>query len=148
MRLKPRPRGESVVTRSMLITCGSVGIFMAVANLILIQIGKNHYGSVATGSSIGLTAFALMLIVAAYHSRSETGTLLTTETFNSSNLNWTALAELAGAFLLTQSDFLRRLLGTTELTAQQWALALLAAVALLLAWELGKWIARRAATPS
>jgi hypothetical protein len=37
----------------------------------------------------------------------------------------------------------RRLLGTAQLTAGQWGLALLAAVVLLLGWEAGKWIARR-----
>jgi Ca2+-transporting ATPase len=91
-----------------------------------------------------------MLVVAAYHSRSEIGTIFTSDTFNSRQLNWTALAEIAGAWLITQSDFLRRLLGTTEITAQQWGLALLAAVLLLLTWELGKWVGRRssAAVPA
>ena len=44
-----------------------------------------------------------------------------------------------------QADFLRRLLGTAQLTAGQWGLAFLAAVVLLLSWEAGKWIARRTA---
>ena len=144
MQNRPRPRGDSVLTRPMFITCGLVGLFMAIANLVLIEIGIHAYNSTQVGSSIGLTAFALMLVVAAYESRSETGTVFTTDTFNSRNLNLTALAEIVGALLLTQWDFLRRLLGTTDLTAQQWGLALLAAVLLLLAWEAGKWIARRA----
>ncbi len=58
-------------------------------------------------------------------------------------MNKIALAELAGAFLITQADFLRRLLGTTPLTAQQGGLALSMAVLLLLGWEIGKWVARR-----
>jgi Ca2+-transporting ATPase len=142
MRQKPRPRGESVVTSHMLIICVLVGLFIAVANLVLIQIGKNYYGSLATGSSIALTAFSLMLVVAAFHSRSETGTIFSTDTFNSSQLNWTALAEIGGAYLITQTEFFRRLLGTTDLTTRQWLLAFLAAVGLLIVWELGKFIAR------
>ncbi|HEY6398601.1 MAG TPA: HAD-IC family P-type ATPase, partial [Solirubrobacteraceae bacterium] len=145
MRLRPRPRGQSVLTGPMFVTCGLVGLFMAAANLILIEVGIHHYGSTAIGSSIGLTAFALMLVVAAYECRSERGTVLTTDTFNSPQLNWTAVAEFIGAILITQWDFLRRLLGTTELTTQQFGLALCSAVALLLVWELGKWIARRTA---
>ena len=58
-------------------------------------------------------------------------------------LNLIALAEIAAAFLITQADFLQRLLGTTPLTARQWGIGLLAAVVLLLGWEAGKWIARR-----
>jgi len=146
MRLKPRPRGESVVTRRMLVICILVGLYIAIANLFLIQLGTIKYGSLATGSSIALTAFSLMLIVAAYHARSETGTIFTTDTFNSSQLNWTALAEFAATFLITQTAFFRRILGTTDLTSEQWALAALAAIGLLIMWEVGKWIARRVAS--
>ncbi len=58
-------------------------------------------------------------------------------------MNRIALVELAGAFLITQADFLQRLLGTTKLSPRQWGLALSAAVVLLAFWESGKWIARR-----
>ena len=101
----------------MLITCGLVGLFIAVANLALIATGKNHYGSIKTGQSMGLVAFSLMLVVAAFEARSETETAFGTDTFNSSRMNLIALAEVAGAFLITQADFLRRLLGTAQLTA-------------------------------
>jgi Ca2+-transporting ATPase len=143
MKLSPRPRGESVLTRPTMLTSGLVGLAMATANLALIEVGKNEYGSVAVGSSIGLTAFVLMLVVAAYECRSETGTVFTLDTFDSTQMNLTATAEIAGAILVTQWDFLARLLGTTQLTAQQFGLALLAALVLLGVWELGKWGARR-----
>ena len=143
MSRRPRPRGDSILTKGVLITCGLVGLFMAVANLALIATGKNHYGSIKIGQSMGLVAFCLMLVVAAFEARNETETAFSTDTFNSSRMNLTALAEVAGAFLITQADFMQRLLGTAQLTARQWGLALLAAVVLLLGWEAGKWIARQ-----
>ncbi len=143
MRRRPRPRGDSILTTGVMITCGLVGLFIAVANLALIALGKNHYGSIAIGQSIGLVAFSLMLVVAAFEARSETESVFSVETFNSSRMNLIAAAEIAGAFLITQADFMQRLLGTTQLTGGQWGLGLLAAVVLLLVWELGKWIARR-----
>jgi P-type Ca2+ transporter type 2C len=139
----PRPRGESILTRAVMITCGLAGLFIAVANLALIAAGKNHYGSIKTGQSMGLVAFSLMLVVAAFEARSETGTAFDTDVFNSSKMNLIAAAEIAGAFLITQADFMNRLLGTAQLTAAQWGFAFLAAVVLLLGWEAGKWIARR-----
>ncbi len=72
MNRHPRPRGESILTTGVMITCGLVGLFVAVANLALIAIGKDHYGSVATGRSIALVGFTLMLVVAAFEARSET----------------------------------------------------------------------------
>ena len=139
----PRPRGDSILTKGVMITSGLAGLYVAIANLVLISTGKNHYGSLATGRSMGLVGFSLMLVVAAFEARSETDTIFTLDTFNSSRMNWIALAEFAGAFLITQADFLRRLLGTSQLTARQWGISLLAAVVLLAGWEAGKWIARR-----
>jgi Ca2+-transporting ATPase len=143
MRRRPRPRGDSILTTGVVVTCSIVGLYIAVANLVLIAVGTNHYGSLAIGRSIGLVAFTLMLIVAAFEARSETETAFSVDTFNSSRMNLIALAEVAGAFLITQADFMQRLLGTTTLTARQWGMGLLAAVVLLLGWELGKWVARR-----
>ena len=145
MNRRPRPRGESILTRGVMITCGLVGLFIAIANLALIAVGKNHYGSIKTGQSMGLVTFSLMLVVAAFEARSETATAFDTDIFNSSRMNVIAAAEVAAAFLITQADFMQRLLGTTQLTAAQWGFAFLAAVVLLLGWEAGKWIARRRA---
>ena len=147
MSRRPRPRGESILTKPMMITCGLGGLYVAVANLLLIVIGKNYYGSIQIGQSIGLVAFSLMLVVAAFESRRERGSAFSTETFNSPRMNKTALVEIALAYLITQADFLNKLLGTVSLTCAQRAMALLAAVVLLLLWELGKLIARRSAAP-
>ncbi|MER7692130.1 hypothetical protein [Streptomyces sp. NPDC097610] len=50
---------------------------------------------------------------------------------------------VALAVLVTQLDGFRRILGTTQINARQFGWALLAAVALLFLWELGKLLARR-----
>jgi Ca2+-transporting ATPase len=142
MTRRPHPRGESILTRAVMVTCGLVGLVVAVGNLVLIEIGKRHYGSVGVGRSMALVAFTLMLVVAAFEARSATGSTFTVGTFNSTRMNVIAAAEVVGAFLITQADFLRRLLGTERLTGLQWGMALLCAVVLFLGWEIGKWIAR------
>jgi Ca2+-transporting ATPase len=58
-------------------------------------------------------------------------------------MNWTALAELALAIMITQMDLFNRLLGTTPLRHGQFLLALASAVLLVALWEGGKLIARR-----
>ncbi|WP_406502155.1 cation-translocating P-type ATPase C-terminal domain-containing protein [Streptomyces sp. NBC_00500] len=98
----------------------------------------------AFGVDPAFTAFALCLIVAAFECRSETDSVLTTSTFDSRQMNWVALAQFVLAVLVTQLDGFRRILGTTRIDARQFGWALLAALALLLLWELGKLLARRA----
>jgi Ca2+-transporting ATPase len=145
MRRRPRPSTESIITRGVQLTSGLVGLYMAIVLDALIYFGKQHYHSTQIGSSIGLTAFALMLVVAAYESRGLTGTVLESATFDNPRMNWTALAELGLAVMITQLDLFNRLLHTTPLKAGQFGLALAAAVLLLALWELGKLIARRQA---
>ena len=84
-----------------------------------------------------------MLVVAAYESRSLTGTTLVSEAFDNPRMNWTAVVEIALAVMVTQMDLFNRLLDTTPLRAGQFGLALAAAVLLLAVWEAGKLIARR-----
>ena len=143
MRRRPRPRGESVLTRPVLVTVGLAGLAITVVLLGLIKVGKDLYGSVAVGQSIAFTAFALCLIVAAFECRSETASVLTPSTFDSKQMNWVALAQFVLAVLVTQLDGFRRLLGTTEISARQFGWALLSALALLTVWELGKYLGRR-----
>jgi Ca2+-transporting ATPase len=85
----------------------------------------------------------LCLIVAAVQCRSETGTVLTTATFDSKQMNWAMLGEFVLAVLVTQMDVFNRLLGPTQLHLRQFGWALVPPLALLLLWELGKYITRR-----
>jgi P-type Ca2+ transporter type 2C len=146
MARSPRPRGESVLTKGVLVTVGLSGLAITIGLLGLIAIGQHLYGSVAIGQSIAFTCFALCLIVAALECRNETGTVLTTASFDSKQMNWVMLGEFVLAVLTTQMDAFRRLLGTTQINLREFAWALVPAVALLLLWELGKLLARRSAS--
>lgn len=146
MRRTPRPRGESVLTRPLLVTVGLAGLALTVLLLALIKLGENHFGSVHIGSSMAFTAFALCLIVAAFECRSETESALRTTTFDSKQMNLAALSEFLLAVLVTQLDGFRRILGTAEINLRQFGWALLSAVVFLALWELGKALARRGRT--
>jgi Ca2+-transporting ATPase len=146
MSLHPRRRGESVLTRRLVVTVGLVGLAMTIGLLTMIQAGQDQFDSLSVGISIAFTAFALMLIVAAFESRSETDTTIATSTFDSSKMNWVALAEFAVAVATTQVGGFRRLLDTTDLNMEQWAWALVPMVALFVLWELGKLALRRFGT--
>jgi Ca2+-transporting ATPase len=148
MRLPPRPGSESIVTTGVKLTSGLVGLYMAICLDTLIYFGKQHYHSTVIGQSIALSAFALMLIVSAYECRSVSLSIFVRETFDNTKMNWTAIAEIALAVMITQMDLFNRLLKTEPLKAGQFGLALAAAVLLLALWEVGKLIARRQGSTS
>jgi P-type Ca2+ transporter type 2C len=143
MSLTPRPRGQSVLTKSVVITVSLAGLAITIGLLLLLELGKAHFDSAAIGNSIAFTSFMICLIVAAIECRSETESVLTTGTFDSKQLNWAILGEFVLAVLVTQMDVFNRLLGTIELNMKQFAWALVPAIALLALWELGKFLARR-----
>src|SRR2546423_14921112 len=97
----------------------------------------------------GLTMVVMFVLgrargaVAALECRSQTGTILTVDTFDSKQMNWALLIEFVLAVCVTQMDVLRRLLDTVPLNLQQFAWALVPPVALLIVWEAGKSVARR-----
>jgi Ca2+-transporting ATPase len=141
----PRPRGASVLTTGVMITVGLSGLAITIGLLSLIALGQHHFGSVQIGQSIAFTSFALCLIVAALECRSETATVLTTDSFDSKQMNWAMLGEFVLAVFVTQLNVFNRLLGTVQINLRQFAWALVPAIALLVLWELGKLIARRSA---
>ena len=110
---------------------------------LLIVVGKNSYDKTEIGSTMGLVAFSLMLVIAAFESRDEKGSTFRLETFDNRTVNITAVVEVTLAVLIAKGDFLPSLLGTVKLTGEQWLIAAAPALLLFIAWELGKAIARR-----
>jgi P-type Ca2+ transporter type 2C len=127
----------------VMITVGLSGLAITIGLLCMIVVGQHLFGSVAVGQSIAFTAFALCLIVASVECRSETGTVLTTATFDSKQMNWAMIGEFILAVLITQMGLFNRLLGTQQLNLRQFGWALVPALALLALWELGKYVARK-----
>ena len=143
MKRRPRPRAASIMTPAVVTTVGLVGVFMSLAIDLVIVTAKDHYDSIQIGSTMGLVAFSLMLVVAAFESRDEKASVLTVDTFDNRALNITAAVEVALAILIARGAALTSLLGAAGLTSTQWLLGALPAVVLFVAWELGKSMARR-----
>ncbi|MFG3258641.1 cation-translocating P-type ATPase [Streptomyces sp. NPDC048172] len=143
MERRPRPRGEPVLTRGVMITVGLSGLAITIGLLSMIKLGESHFDSAKVGQSMAFTSFALCLVVAALECRSETGTVLTTASFDSKQMNRAILVELALAVLVTQMDVFQRLLDTTALELREFAWTLIPPLALLVLWESGKFLARR-----
>jgi Ca2+-transporting ATPase len=143
MKRMPRPRAASIMSPAVIVTVGLAGLFMSVAINVLIVFGENQYEPKEIASTMGLVAFSLMLVIAAFECRDEKASILTTATFDNRTLNITAVIEVVLAILIAEGAFLPSLLGTMPLTGEQWLLGAAPAVLLFIGWELGKLIARR-----
>ena len=145
MERKPRPRHAPIMSRAVILTVGLAGLFMSVAIDLVIVFGKDRFGQTEIGSTMGLVAFSLMLVVAALECRDQTASILRIETFDNNVVNVTMLVELALALLIARGGALTSLLGTVQLSGPQWLIGAVPAVLLFVLWELGKLLARRGA---
>ena len=142
MLKKPRSRNATILTTGVIVTAAGVGIFMAAWLVALINHGLGQPGGAAEGAALALTAFAYFRIVCTYESRSETGSALHVGSFDNRTLNIIVLVEVALAYLVTSVDGFQKLLGTTDLSGVEWAVAFGAALSLLVVWEVGKALVR------
>lgn len=143
MKRLPRPRTASIMSRAVITTVGLVGLFMAVSINSVIVFAEDSYGKGAVPSTMGMVAFSLMLVVAAFECRDEKASILNREIFDNRSLNITALVEIALAVLIAEGTFLPEFLKTATLTGNQWLIGAAPAAILLILWELGKLLARR-----
>ena len=143
MTRRPRPRAASIMSAAVITTVALAGVFMSVAIDLLIVFGKHQYDKTEIGSTMGLVAFSLMLVVAAFECRDEKASILRVETFDNNTVNVTALVEIVLAILIAKGVFLPSLLSTENLSGGQWLIGALPALVLFLGWELGKALARR-----
>ncbi len=60
MDRKPRPFNQPIIVRSMMVRLLVVGLFMAAATLVLVQLGKTNYGSLEVGQSMAVVGLGLM----------------------------------------------------------------------------------------
>ena len=146
MKRLPRPRSASIMSPAVMITVGLVGLLMSIVINLLIVFGTNEYDKAEIGSTMGLVAFSLMLVVAAFESRDEKASVLRMETFDNATLNITALVQIALALLIARGGVLTSVLGTDELDDTQWLIGAAPALLLFIVWETGKALARRQAS--
>ena len=142
MNRKPRPFNQPIIVRSMMVRLFVAGLFMAAATLVLVQIGKTTYGSLEVGQTMALVGLALMNIAVALNLRFPEESAFGPSTLSNPKLLWAFAWAIVGSLLITQLGVLQDLFATSSLTAAQWGLCLIPAVALLLLGELGKVILR------
>jgi Ca2+-transporting ATPase len=118
------------------------GLFMAAAALILVEIGKQTYGSLQVGQTMALVGLSLMNIFLALNLRFPEDSAFGKATLANPRflqaIAWVVIASI----LVTEARILQNVFGTTSLTMEQWGLCLVPGVILLILGELFKVVLR------
>ncbi len=141
MERKPRPLSQPVLSRTQWARLMLTGLLIAIGTLIL-EAAYSPAG-MPVAATIGFVAFSLFNITLGLSARSETGTA-----FNRDNLadrRQLGLYALSLLFVLLPVEFGigDRIVGTTQITGEQWLVCIVFAIAMLLIDEVVKFFMKR-----
>jgi len=153
MQRDPVPAGSPILSRKRMMQVVLQGGVTAVGVLAVYWYAIQNYDSdIPAGEApivamtMAFTAFVYAQLVNVFNARSETATVFSKYTFS----NWKLWASVVFVFamqiLLTVVEPLKKLFDVSSLTPAQWGLCLLPPLALLIAVELWKIVARSRAS--
>ena len=142
MEEKPRPKTALLLPRPLFLWLVAVGLWMAFVTLGVIVLETNLRGD-AAAHTMGLTTFSLFHLFYALETANASRTLFSSELIENPVLLRMAGLSVLTIFLATSFGPLQRLLETTDLTVEQWAVCIAGAATVLVIEEVRKFITRR-----
>jgi Ca2+-transporting ATPase len=141
MERRPRPANAPVLSRALGVRLAIGGILTAIVTLVVIAFGEDRY-ELPVALTMGLVTLSLLHIVVAVSTRDPERSAFGLHTIANRRFNLMILGALGLTLLVTELGFLQRIFDTTSLTAEQWGVCLLAALAGLILAEIAKFILR------
>jgi Ca2+-transporting ATPase len=140
MEKKPRPLSQPVLSRSQWLRLIFTGFLIAIGTLIVEAYISDDF---ATAATMGFVVFGLFNIAFGISARSETGTIFNRDIMP--DRRQLGLYGLALLLILLPVEFGigSRILGTVQISGQQWLICLAFVIVLLLVDEVVKFFLRR-----
>ncbi len=142
MERTPRRADEPILPRRVALQLVFIGLLMAVATLVLIQITVAPWGELVA-RTMGLTVFSLSSILFALETNDDLSSVFSQDTLANAKLLQMSGLSLLATFIVTQLGFLQRIFATTALTLGQWLLCIALSSSVLWLMELMKIVRRR-----
>ncbi len=143
MERKPRKSDEQIMGRRTALIYGFIGLFLAVMPLLAAWIVSNYDQTPYVQRTLILTTLSLAHVFVALSSRSETESIFQRDFLNSGKYFVRIGISLVMIVIVTEFTFLQNRLGTTQLGARQWLMAIVLASVVLWVMEIVKWSKRR-----
>jgi Ca2+-transporting ATPase len=143
MEQPPRKVNDPIITKPVALRLLYQGVVMTVGILALRQWAEGAYGDATVAATMSLSAFVFYHIINGLENNHRTRTVFSIETFENRSQNLLMLGVVAMLILGMEMNLFQRLLDTTHLTFNQWMIALLVALPLLILEEILKFFLRR-----
>jgi Ca2+-transporting ATPase len=138
----PRDKDARILPRQLALWLLFVGLVFAAVTLAVIVWATDAF-DVTVGHTMGLVTFSLFHVFFSLETADENRTIFSSELFDNPALLKATGASLLTIFLATTFGPLQRILDTTELSVDQWAICIAAAATILVVTEIRKVFRRR-----
>jgi Ca2+-transporting ATPase len=142
MKRAPRKPKEPILTRADTTWFVIAGLILAIGTLA-VAAGAEHEHGEKLARTMALTTFAIANLVFSFTTRDDRRSVFSLDTFNDRMFVIASLASAASIILATSFGFLQRILDTVELTGNQWLICIGAALPIVVASEVRKFVLRR-----
>ncbi len=144
MEEPPRPKDQRILPGPLFIWLVFVGLVFAAPTLAVIAWASQAFDEVVA-HSMGLVTFSMFHLFFSLETADEERTIFSSQLLENGTLLKASGLSLLTIFLSTTFGPLQRMLDTTELTVQQWALCIVVAFSIIVIAEIRKFFRRRRA---
>lgn len=141
MEQAPRPVGEPIINRDMVIGIAVQTVAISVAVLIAFRAGMP--GGEVHARTMAFATLSISELLRAYTSRSERYSLFAIGIFSNKWMQWAVLTSLTILLAIIYVPFLTSIFGTTPLATEDWVIILPLILVPSVAAEINKWVLRR-----
>ena len=142
MQRRPRKPEQPILSRTDTRWFVIAGLVMGISTLAVIAGAENAEGE-QFARTMGLTTFALANLLFSFTARDQLRSVFNLDTVNDRTFLTTSLMSIAAIIFVTELQFFQRVFDTVELTGNQWLICIGAALTIVVASEIRKFLLRR-----
>lgn len=142
MQQKPRPRGQGIFTKSVVILMFLGGVWSAVVNLGIFRWALGDGKPMMEAQSLCFLTLIVIQFFKAYNFRSDRKSVFEIGMFRNKWLNLSILSQVVLLWLIVEVPIFNGLFNTYPLTLMEWLIVIVAAATIFPVLEIGKLIIR------
>ena len=147
MEEAPRPKDQQILPRPLFLWLAFIGIVMGAVTLAVIVWASNNYDE-RVAHTMGLVTFSIFHLFFAIETSDEERTIFSSELIENPTMLKTSALSVLTIFLATTFGPLERVLDTTELGVDLWAICIVVGAVIIVVAEVRKLLRRRPAEPT
>ncbi len=142
MERKPRPSNEALLGRRLLYWLVVAGGVMGLSTLGVLAWASNAYQDDVVARTMGMITFSVSNVAFSFVTKDERNSVFSLDVMGDRPFLYATLASIATIVLIPNFDFFNRILDTTSLTLEQWAICIVVGLLILVVGEVRKLIVK------